>query len=369
MMAVMKTLIQAMNVELKDGGAPEWVQLLPAGPRVQGRDGRAWSFCSEDSQAVCDHFRLNGADLPIDWEHATELKGPKGEEAPASGWIKSLVDLHADGALWGKVEWTPRARKQIEDKEYRFLSPVFLHTKEGRIRALDSVGLTNKPNLRLTSLNRQASNMEENTMKKALCRLLGLLETASDQEIQNAVSKLKGDLNTASNRAMTKELLTELGLEENAQPDQILAQVKTLGGDNKALNNIQGIGTTFDLTKYVPRKDYDLALNRAETAETGLKDRDEKELGGNIETAVNAAITGGKIAPASKDFYLSMCRKEGGLEEFKKFAESAPQVIDDPQLPDEPNSDKKALNQQQSHIADQFGNTAEDLAKYAGKGV
>jgi phage I-like protein len=360
----MKHLLFALNVKLS-ADVPEWVELIPAGPIVKGRDGREWKFTSYEVFHVMNRFKFDGIDVVIDREHATEIKGAEGEEAPAAGWIKELEDR--DGALWGRVEWTDRARAQIESREYRYLSPVFSYTKTDRaIRVLESAGLTNKPNLRLTALNRRAANMEEDAMKKALCRLLGLPETASDQEIQDAVAKLKGDLDTASNRAMTKELLAVLGLEENAGTDQVIAQAKVLAGDDKGMNNAQGVGGTIDLTKYVPRTDYDQAINRAETAEASLKERKDADLEGEIEIAVNTAIKDGKIAPASKDFYMAMCRNEDGLAEFKKFAEKAPQVIDDPQLPDEPDDKGKALNQQQTHIADQFGNTADDLAKYAG---
>jgi phage I-like protein len=361
----MNHLLFALNVELS-AAAPEWVQLIPAGPHIVGRDGREWKFDLNDLAHVLNNFDFGGVDIPIDYEHSTELKGPNGEEAPAAGWIKELEDR--DGSLWGRVEWTERARNQIGGREYRFLSPVFSFTKTDRaIRVLDSAGLTNKPNLRLTALNRRAANMEDDTMKKALCRLLGLdPETATEQQIQDAVAKLKGDLATAANRGLPTGLLSALGLGDDADEAMAIAKAKDMAaGDGRAANSAQG--DVVDLSRYVPRADYDLALNRATTAEAAIKDRDAAELDGKIEAAVNRAIKDGKIAPASREFYVASCRTEGGLEQFQKFAESAPQVIADPQLPENPDDNGKALNTQQAAIAAQFGNTAEDLAKYAGK--
>ena len=118
----MKTF--ALNIELPGGGAPERIELIPAGPAVVGRDGRTWMFGDAEVQAVLNAFALNTAPLPIDWEHATELRAPKGEAAPAAGWITGLE--MQSGALWGSVEWTDRGRAQVENREYRFLSPVFL---------------------------------------------------------------------------------------------------------------------------------------------------------------------------------------------------------------------------------------------------
>jgi phage I-like protein len=70
--------------------APDWVTLLPAGPDIAGRSGRRFQLPREAAEAVVAAFRTNGADLPVDLEHSTEIKGPKGEAAPAVGWIKEL---------------------------------------------------------------------------------------------------------------------------------------------------------------------------------------------------------------------------------------------------------------------------------------
>ena len=76
------------------------------------------------------------------------------------GWIAALEARN--GALWGKVEWTERGREAgTTSREYRYLSPVFLHSKDSpqRILQLLSAGLTNSPNLRMTALNRNACLM------------------------------------------------------------------------------------------------------------------------------------------------------------------------------------------------------------------
>lgn len=82
-----QSLALALNVE--GDTAPDWIQLTPTGPEIQGRDGRAWTLTDPD--AVVAAFRANGADLPVDFEHATQVKGEKGEAALAIGWIKDLA--------------------------------------------------------------------------------------------------------------------------------------------------------------------------------------------------------------------------------------------------------------------------------------
>ena len=363
----MKDLMYAMNVSLAGGVAPEWVQLLPPGPVVLGVDGREWRFNPEQHALVRQRFAASNLDLPIDWEHATEKKGSKGEPAPAAAWIVELADRNGDGGLWGRVKWTEKGRNDVESGAYRYLSPVFVYSRTNLlIQAMDSAGLTNKPNLRLTALNRQAETTmeEEHPMKKALCKRLGLdPETATEQQIQDAVSKLQGDLEKASNRAMPDALLAALGLEGGAGADQAVAKAKELAGTATATNRAQAAGTTLDLSSFVPRADYELALNRATKAEDKLKQREATELDGKIDAAINQAIRDGKIAPSSKDYYVAACRAEGGLDKFVEFAKAAPQVIKDPQLPAEPKSGASGLTDAQRAVCRNLGLSEEDFAK------
>ncbi|MEQ1712580.1 MAG: phage protease, partial [Hyphomicrobium sp.] len=167
--------------------APEWIEVLPAGPEIAGRDGRYW-IADDPGRIVSDS--LAGGPLHVDYEHASEVRAPQGEPAPAAGWIDKL-ETRDGGAIWAHVEWTPRARQMIADREYRFISPVFYFDKDSlRILSLVSVALTNKPNLTMTALNRRQGeagptlhNEERPRMDKeqlkALCRKLGLADEAS----------------------------------------------------------------------------------------------------------------------------------------------------------------------------------------------
>ena len=111
----MKTLL-ALNTDLSalpspDGQAPDWIELIPAGPTVTGRDGRTWLFDELAQQLVLAAFTGRAIDMVIDWEHATEVAAPQGTPAPAAGWIDKLEIRNA--ALWGHVSWTPRAGEQV----------------------------------------------------------------------------------------------------------------------------------------------------------------------------------------------------------------------------------------------------------------
>ena len=126
--------------EIKD--IPNEFQLLPYG-RID-IEGEPPAYVDEEAIAsVIAHFRRRGNDMVIDYEHQTL----KDVQAPAAGWIKRLVDRGREG-LWAVVEWTERAKQYLKNKEYRYFSPVFWVTKEGRkVVRVENVALTNNPKI------------------------------------------------------------------------------------------------------------------------------------------------------------------------------------------------------------------------------
>lgn len=268
-----------------DASAPEWIELLPAGPEIVGRDGRSWRM-DDARQVVADS--LKGGAIHVDYEHASETRAPNGEEAPAAGWIKHLEVR--DGAIWGRVEWTARAAQMIASKEYRFLSPVFYFEQASRrILTLISAGLTNRPNLDLAALN-----------------------STSETDIS---PMLKDHVAT---------LCRSLGLQDEASPIAILAAVDALKADKDKALNAASLPPALD--KFVPRADYDLATNRAATAEAALAAEKSAKIEADIAMLVDEAVKSGKIAPVNRDLYIGMCRR-GGVDDFKKLvAQTAPIV-------------------------------------------
>jgi len=304
-----------------DGSVPDWIQLFPAGPIIEGVDGRAWTL--PDPTALVAAFARRPAALVIDWEHATEHRAPVGLDAPAAGWIDELTVR--DGAVWGHVEWTDRAAQQITAKEYRFLSPVFTYQKaDARIVELISAGLTNQPNLNLTALNRA----EELPMalSSALHAALELSTGADEAAAIAAIVALRQELATAKNRAETPPL-----------------------------------------DKFIPRADYDAALARAANAEQQIaalnKERRDTEIAGLVGSALQAK----KIIPATKDYYVAMCQTEGGVAAFKAFLDKAPPQIGEASGLDDRKPDAGvALNAELQAVSALFGNSFEDLKKFGG---
>ena len=98
---------------------PTEIQVIPYG-RYDTPKGE---FVLDDDGAagIVAAFEAQKNDMVIDYEHQTLA----GTEAPAAGWIKKLINKGKDG-IWASVEWTERAKKYLLNREYRYLSPVFV---------------------------------------------------------------------------------------------------------------------------------------------------------------------------------------------------------------------------------------------------
>ena len=107
---------------------------------TKGRDDGDFMFDDKDADRIIADFARRKKDLVVDYDHSTVSGG----EAPAAGWISSLVKTK-DG-LSAKVNWTDKAAVRLGSREYRYHSPViFFDPKTGRPASLHSVALTNHP--------------------------------------------------------------------------------------------------------------------------------------------------------------------------------------------------------------------------------
>lgn len=328
-MAAMKTarahIVVAINAMLPLDAPPEWIELIPAGSVVTGRDGRQW--VNDQPDRIVAEFAGRGRSLPLDWEHATEIKSPKGERAPAAGHIEA-VEQREGGSIWGRINWTPQGGEDVRTGAYRYISPVFAYDKNtARILGLISAGLVHEPNLGLKALNSVNVQEEQQMDLSKIYAALGLLDGANEDQILAAVNKLKSDREVAVNKA-----------------------------------------TTPDLEKFVPRADYDQVVARATNTEQALQAEKGKALNAEVDAVIKQALADGKIAPASEEYYRAQCRKEGGLDEFRKFIGSAPRIVDGNALITgaPPTAKATALTDNEKAVCKQMGISEEDYLKSKG---
>lgn len=300
-----------------DGGAvPDWVQLTPAGPDITGMDGRR--FRLSNPEAVVAVFNRSGRALAVDINHASEIDSG-GTPVPAQGWIEEIENR--DGALWGKVAWTDPGRALMAARGYRYLSPALIVSKKTReVVAITSAGLVHSPNLNMTALNSQQPEITD--MDPAILEALGLITTATTTDAVSAITALKADTATALNSARA--------------PDPEL---------------------------FVPRADHEVALNSI----AAFQAEEATRSAAAMNTAVDAAVAAGKIAPASRDYHLETC-KSVGLEKFASLLAGMP-VIAGPDPVITPNKPATpALNEFELAVCASNGWSAEDFIKTKNEG-
>ena len=134
----MKGYIILKGGDVEVSGAPEVISVLPLGHVVSSKG--EFDVDEESFREMKAQIAQRGVDLVVDYEHQTL----KGVQAPAAGWVKELI--LRDGSIEARVEWTPAAAQYLENKEYRYLSPVITVRKsDGKATGLHSLALTNTP--------------------------------------------------------------------------------------------------------------------------------------------------------------------------------------------------------------------------------
>lgn len=223
-------LCSQIAISDENGGAPDWLHLIPAG-EVRTNDGRG-PYRVDNVPALMAWSLKAGDKLVLDENHATDLAAPRGEEAPARGWIVELQQRQ-DG-VWGRVEWTDAGRAKVAAREYRGVSPVIAHRKDGTIVGLLRASLTNKPNFQGLVTLHMENDMD---FRGKVVAALGLDGTADDDAIVAAIGgAVSGGGEAALQSALTPIALA-VGLQSGSDAAAVLAgveQLKAGGGDAEA---------------------------------------------------------------------------------------------------------------------------------------
>lgn len=299
-----------------DGERRQWVHLSPVGTFAT-KDGRGPYQVDDAANVIRVSFQSANVDkLPIDYNHAIDIAAPRGEGSPAAGWI-SRMEARADG-IWGLVEWTPAAARAITEKEYRFLSPVLVHTPKGRILSIARASLTNNPNLTLTALNaaQKGASMETDELLRALRTALGLDDSADGAAVVASVNKLLESRNSA------------------------------------------------DPALFVPIATFQQTVAELNRVRSGVSLQAAERL-------ADEAIRDNKLLPFMREWAVSLC--QANAVAFHDFLDGAGKpvatLIKDlttPVLTGQPPSNGASLHGAQNDVARNLGHSAEDMKKYGG---
>ena len=209
----MKNQILNSGDKVQAGGALA-VQLAPFGDFkgvMNMPDGKTKPFVQHLDRAAFERivaaWNAKGApELLVDVDHGS----CEGGSTKAYAWAANL--RVEDGGLYADFRFTDEGAAAVNSREYRFVSPVFDLNERGDVLGLDSVALTNRPNLPVSCvLNRESTgvvNVEDNEGKPNMEKILsalGLGPDASEDDAVAAVEELKKKVADSEAAALNAE--------------------------------------------------------------------------------------------------------------------------------------------------------------------
>lgn len=288
------------------GNVPTEIQLTPAGT-FKAKDGRpvglsGWVLSNENAQAVVQLANSQSDAFVIDFEHQTLYAKQNGMPAPAAGWFSNLEYREGLGLFATQIEWTDSAALAIQNKEYRYISPVLSYDKKtGEVTKIHMAALTNNPALDnmkdlcalaadYFSLPIEALSVDLDELLERLRYLFNLPTLATIDEIKAQLDKLKTLLDAQPQEtAAASSILTIL--ESKKMPE-----TKT---------------ETVDLSQHVPVEAV-LELQKEIAALNGRINQNA------VDDLVKVGLSDGRITPALADW-----AKGQSIEALSAYLEKA----------------------------------------------
>lgn len=260
-----------MSSRLPDKVAPGGevdVQLAPLGDWAQTVNGKRITqrFDEASLSQVVANFR---GEILVDADHRSTK--PDGDTS-AYAWVTALR-ADPERGLVGTMRFTDKGAAAVNAREYRFVSVSWYLDPDGRPRELDSVALTNRPNLPVHPVvNREGA---------------GETQSADIGETQAADGGA-----TQQRKPEMEELKTLLGLAADATDDQVVAAAKAL---KERLDAIEAQAKDAEAERFA-------AENSAKCDKATLKDAYLKSPEVAKALVANMKATAPAPAPALPDF-------------------------------------------------------------------
>lgn len=218
-----------LSEDAGDGAQNPPVQILRTGKFKHPKYGK-FEITRATLSEMKSNFdkRVRGQDVAFDYFHKSD------EEA--AGWPKKLELREGGSQLWAtEVEWTPRARKKLAEKEIRYFSPDFgfqwENPESGEVHrnVLFGGGLVNRPHIKNMAPIELSENEEDSMteLEKALADNIKLNEKVVHAETESEkVAKENADLK-AENAKLKTENEAALIEKQKAEEAKKLAERET----------------------------------------------------------------------------------------------------------------------------------------------
>lgn len=281
------------------------VHLLPDGV-FSAQDGRPgtleksrvsqWTLNEKTALRLVAAFGNKRTPLVIDYEHQSLNTRQNGKPAPAAGWIEELHYLPGRG-LFAKVDWTETALNFLEQREYRFISPVIsFDPQTGEVTRLIAAALTNIPAIDgLTAVAATLNTNQETVMDlKQLALAVGLAETASEAEVMARVTAISA---------------------QAAQVAALTEQVAALS------SGTADAGNTPDPKAYVPMDVFLASTVQVAALAQEIETLKAQGADTRLETAITAALSDGRLLKGQEAWARTLAKAAPeALETFLRTA-------------------------------------------------
>lgn len=198
----------SLLVELSNSFSESKIQRAVIVPRGEHPHPRGVQVIDDAAiERIIDRVTERGIDIVVDYNHAS-FDNSSPEDRRAAGWIKFNTFIATANGVEADIEWTPAAKELLENREYRYLSPVFetdlKKATNGKsfIKMLVNVALTNNPNIAgMPALTNAKTG--ETKMDPKILAALGLDPEAT---LENALTKIN-ELATLAKADSEKEVM------------------------------------------------------------------------------------------------------------------------------------------------------------------
>ena len=223
------------------------------------------NLTEESLQRLADQLNSSNEQILVDADHASCRAGIE-KDTSACGWLEKFFVKPLKG-LWAKLKLTNKGRDLVENRVYRFLSPVFKLDENGEPMQLNSVAMTNCPALApeiapIINTKPKQETLEMEMTKEQLVDLIKetvknmeaaeekaeevketveeVKEEKTEEKAENACSDEKEAVNTETEaKAEVKEEVTEPEKkEEEKKEEEEVIKIEALNSSPTALKSL-----------------------------------------------------------------------------------------------------------------------------------
>lgn len=248
------------------------VLVVPKG-EFYGSDSKGNPIPESIDEQVIDNLeaQLQGKELLVDKDHSSVKEGTD-RDTSAMGWMHSFKK-GVEG-LWAKIRWTNIGRNLVENRVFRFLSPVFT-LKGDKPTNMLNVALTNQPAFQEKAkpiINNQPT-METITMEMTKEELIELIkQTIIDlkkekklEEIDDAIENENEVHEDIVDNLEQEKQAVEAGIIQNSEPAKTEDEEGDKTADEKKAEETSAENACGDKTDEV--KNEEVEETKEETVE------------------------------------------------------------------------------------------------------